>query len=110
MERGSPRRAASSIAFLISSAIAFNLARHRSPSAVGRRAVWWLGCRSTLAGSVALGLSAIAVVVLPTTGEPLNPAIVNAGTFIGALCLLAGAVLVLNAVEPAPEPHRVQDE
>lgn len=85
-----------SIAFLISSAIAFSLARHLSPSAAGRRAAWWEGALN-LAGSVAFGLSAIAAVVLPTTGEPLNLAIVNAGTFIGALCFLAGAILVLKA-------------
>jgi len=88
-----------STAFLISSAIAFGLARRLSPSVEGRRAVWWEGAVN-LAGSVAFGLSAIAAVVLPTTGEPLNLAIVNAGTFVGAVCFLVGAVLVLNATGP----------
>jgi hypothetical protein len=35
--------------------------------------------------------------VLPTTGEPLNVAIVNAGTFAGAICFLVGAIIVLIA-------------
>lgn len=45
-----------------------------------------VGGTVNLVGSVAFGLSALAAVVTPTTGEPLNLAIVNAGTFIGALC------------------------
>jgi hypothetical protein len=98
-----------SIAFLISSAIAFGLARHPSPSVARRRAVWWEGAVN-LAGSVAFGLSALGAVVLPTTGEPLNLAIVNAGTFVGALCFLAGAILVLKTAELAQEPHGVHDE
>jgi hypothetical protein len=98
-----------SIAFLVSSAIAFGIARRMSSSVEGRRAVWWEGAVN-LAGSVAFGLSAIAAVVLPTTGEPLNVAIVNAGTFIGALCFLAGALLVLNAADSAREPRGVHDE
>ena len=74
-----------SIAFLISSVIAFGLARRLSSNVEGRPAVWWEGA-ANLAGSVAFGLSAIAAVVLPTTGEPLNLAIVNLGTFVGAVC------------------------
>jgi hypothetical protein len=84
-----------SIAFLISSAIAFGLARRLSTKVEGRRAIWWEGAVN-LAGSVAFGLSAIAALVLPTTGEPLNLAIVNAGTFVGAVCFLVGAIIVLD--------------
>ena len=65
-----------SIAFLISVAIAFGLARRLSSSVEGRRAVWWEDAVN-LAGSVAFGLFRIAAVVLPTTGEPLNVAIVE---------------------------------
>jgi hypothetical protein len=85
-----------SIAFLISSAIAFGLARRMSSKVAGYRAVWW-EAMVNLAGSVAFGLSALAAVVLPTTGEPLNVAIVNAGTFAGAICFLVGAIIVLIA-------------
>jgi hypothetical protein len=88
-----------STAFLISSVIAFGLARRLSSSVAGRRAVWWEGAVN-LAGSVAFGLSAVAAVVLPTTGEPLNLALVNAGTFVGAVCFLVGAIVVLFAAGP----------
>ncbi len=91
-----------SVAFLISSAMAFSLVRHQAASVEGYRAAWWEGAVN-LAGSVAFGLSAIAAVVLPTTGEPLNLAVVNAGTFIGALCFLAGAILVLRTVRPSSD-------
>jgi hypothetical protein len=89
-----------STAFLISSAIAFGLARRLSSNVEGRRAVWWEGAVN-LAGSVAFGLSALAAVVLPTTGEPLNLAIVNLGTFVGAVCFLVGSIIVLIAAGPA---------
>ena len=73
-----------------------------SSNVEGRRAVWWEGA-ANLAGSVAFGLSALAAVVLPTTGEPLNLAIVNAGTFVGAVCFLVGAIIVMVAAGH-PEP------
>jgi hypothetical protein len=40
-------------------------------------------------------LSAVASVTLTTTGEELNTTIVNSGTFIGAVCFLLGAYLLL---------------
>jgi hypothetical protein len=33
--------------------------------------------------------------VVPTTGLPINVALVNLGTFVGALCFFIGAVLLL---------------
>ncbi len=84
-----------SIAFLISSVIAFRLASRQVGRQGSRGKVWWEGAVN-LAGSVAFGLSALGAVILPTTGEPLNLAIVNAGTFIGAVCFLIGAILVLE--------------
>jgi hypothetical protein len=52
-------------------------------------------------GSILFMLSAIASFVLPTTGEVLNTAIVNTGTFLGAVCFFVGAYLLLPA---SPEP------
>lgn len=46
-------------------------------------------------GSVLFMVSALASLTLPTTGEVANLALVNAGTFIGAVCFLAGARLLL---------------
>jgi hypothetical protein len=66
----------------------------------GRRAAWWEG-GVNLAGSVAFGLSAIAAVNLPTTGEPLNLALVNVGHFVGTVCFLVGAIIVLTAPDSA---------
>ena len=48
-----------------------------------------------MVGSIAFGLSAIGSFVLPTTGEPASVWLTNMGTFVGALCFLAGAVLLL---------------
>lgn len=81
-----------SIAFLISSAIAFRIAPRTTH---GRGRIWWEGAVN-LAGSVAFGLSALGAIVLPTTGEPLNLALVNGGTFIGAVGFFIGALLVIG--------------
>ena len=48
-----------------------------------------------LAGSVAFGFSAVASYVVPGTTEMLSVPVANLGTFVGALCFLAGAVLLL---------------
>jgi hypothetical protein len=82
-----------SIAFLIASALAWT-------SLVGFRwAVrrddpdWWINLLNSI-GSVFFMLSAIAAVVLPTTGEVWNIALVNLGTFVGAVCFLLGGYLL----------------
>ena len=40
-------------------------------------------------------VAAIASLVLPTTGEMVNVTLVNLGTFLGAVCFLVGAYLLL---------------
>ncbi len=55
---------------------------------------WWMAALN-LVGSILFGLSAVGAVTLPTTGEPLNIALVNATTALGALCFLVGAWLLL---------------
>lgn len=55
---------------------------------------WWIAALN-LIGSVAFGVSAVAAYVLPTTGLPLNIALVNLGTFVGGICFLLGAILLL---------------
>jgi len=63
---------------------------------------WWITAVNLL-GSVAFGLSAIASFVVPTTGLPINVALVNLGTFGGALCFFVGALLLLpERTQPAP--------
>lgn len=86
-----------SICFLVSSGLA--LAEVPPPSAGARRpsVAWWVGAVN-LAGSVAFGLSAVGARLLPTTGEPANLALVNGGTFVGAVLFLLGALLLPRAV------------
>jgi hypothetical protein len=48
-----------------------------------------------LAGSVAFGFSAVASYVIPGTTELLSVPVTNLGTFVGAVCFLVGAVLLL---------------
>lgn len=54
-----------------------------------------------LAGSIAFGISAIASFVVPSTGDVLDLAAVNAWTVIGALGFLAGAVMLMPESAPS---------
>ena len=45
-------------------------------------------------GSIAFGVSAVAGYINPATGQLHNAERSNPGTFIGALCFLAGALLL----------------
>lgn len=90
-----------SIAFLLSSVIAFrHIQRHAKRRSTGHGPDWW-NAFTGLLGSVAFGISAVAAIVLPTTDEPLNISIVNATTFVGAAFFFAGAIVSLE-VEEAP--------
>lgn len=71
------------------------------------RSVGWRIAALNMVGSIAFGASAIAARYIPTTGEPANIALVNLGTFLGAVCFLAGAALLpvesaRDAVAPVP--------
>jgi hypothetical protein len=55
----------------------------------------WRITALNLVGSVAFGVSAVALFVVPTTGLSRNITLVNLGTFVGALCFFIGAVLLL---------------
>jgi hypothetical protein len=82
-----------SICFLVASWLAYSEVNRgvwpRSDGSIG-----WRIAALNLAGSLAFGLAAIAARYLPTTGEPANIALVNAGTFLGGVCFLVGAVLL----------------
>ncbi len=83
-----------SVAFLVSSALAWYEVCHGW--AAWRPASWsWWITLVNLAGSVAFGISAVAAYVNPVTGQVRNPDRANLGTLIGALCFLLGAVLLL---------------
>jgi hypothetical protein len=86
-----------SICFLVSSAIAFAVCRDQRPSRD-----WWIAALN-LGGSVAFGISAIAAFIVPETGTELDLAAANVTTSLGALCFLAGALL-LCAGQRGPGP------
>jgi len=61
-------------------------------------------------GSVAFGVSAVASYVTPS-GQLLSLALTNLGTFVGAVCFLVGAVLLLperTLESPSAEPEPVR--
>ncbi len=92
-----------SIAFLVASTLAWTEVCRGwwawRPGSIG----WWVTV-ANLIGSVAFGVSAVASYVVPTTDTLRNVAWSNLGTFVGAICFLVGAVLLLperTAAAPA---------
>jgi hypothetical protein len=69
---------------------------------LSRRARDWRIAVINLAGCVAFGIAAVAGYVVPSTGSPLDLAAANAWTSLGALCFLAGALLLLPARRVTP--------
>ena len=91
-----------SVAFLVSSALAFAPeVRRRRHSHVRDRS--WAISFLNLVGSVFFGLSAIGAYTLTSTDELLSSWWSNVGTFLGALCFLVGAVLLIPRT-PVPAP------
>jgi hypothetical protein len=90
-----------SICFLLASALAWAEAGHGWVSWKPRDISWWIALLN-LAGSVAFGISAIASKIVPADDQPRSLAISNLGTFIGAICFLMGAFLLL--------PERIQGQ
>ncbi|NKY11280.1 hypothetical protein HGA09_12840 [Cellulomonas hominis] len=91
-----------SVCFLVASGIAYALARR---GARPRSAAWWVAALN-LAGSVAFGIAAVAARYVGDTTDPTNLALVNLGTFLGAVAFLAGAALLPASVTPAMAPRR----
>jgi hypothetical protein len=84
-----------SIAFLVASHVAWvHLGGGRFWFTETDDPDWWSSMLNYL-GSVFFMASAIASFTLTTTGEALNIAVVNTGTFLGALCFLVGAYVLL---------------
>lgn len=83
-----------SVAFLVSSALAV-VATTETDRLWDPRARNWLSTWLNMLGSVAFGASAVAAFVVPSTGELRNATVANLGTFLGALCFLAAALLTL---------------
>ena len=91
-----------SVCFLVASELALAGVCHGWVCWRTRSREWRIAALN-MVGSVAFGVAAVASLVEPSTSEPVSAAIANAGTTSGALCFLAGAVmLVPGAAGPAP--------
>jgi len=94
-----------SIAFLIASELAYAEVTRRWicwPAAANRTLAWKVVALNLL-GSIAFGASAIASLIEPSSGEPVSARIANAGTSLGGICFLIGALLLMP--EAANEEH-----
>ena len=96
-----------SIAFLISSELAFAEVCHRWVC-WRRRGLPWKIVALNLLGSIAFGISAIASLTEPSSGLPVSARIANAGTSVGGICFLIGALLLMP--EAAAEERAVRAE
>lgn len=96
-----------SIAFLISSGLAFAEVCHRWWCLRCRSLEWWIVAINLL-GSIAFGISAVAALVEPSNGLPVSARIANAGTALGGVWFLVGALLLMpeaaREAQPLPAP------
>lgn len=83
-----------SICFLVASSLAWAEAGHAWWSWRPRSSGWRIAA-ANMVGSIAFGVSAVAAYVVPESGDLVSEALANLGTFVGALCFLGGAVLLL---------------
>lgn len=94
--------AVGSIAFLVASALAF--ADVAKPWITWRpRDLAWSVTMLNMVGSIAFGLSAVGARYISDTLTLTNPQLANAGTWVGAVCFLAGAVLLVPEELGAPD-------
>jgi hypothetical protein len=91
-----------SVCFLVASELALAAVCHRWVCWRRGSRDWQIAALNML-GSVAFGVAAVTSLVEPSTSEPVSAAIANAGTTFGALCFLAGALLMLRGATPAPD-------
>ncbi len=83
-----------SAAFLVSSELAFAEVGHRWLSFRNRTLSWWIVALN-LFGSIAFGFSAVASLTEPASGQAVSARLANAGTSVGGVCFLIGALLLL---------------
>lgn len=86
--------AVGSICFLVASGLAWFEVCHGWTGWRPRAWSWWITLVN-LIGSVAFGVSAVAGYISPATGQLHNAERSNLGTLVGAVCFLAGALLLL---------------
>ena len=86
--------AVGSICFLVASLLAWFEVCHGWVAWRPRSWSWWITLLNLL-GSIAFGVSAVAGYISPVTGQLRNAERANLGTFVGAVCFLIGALLLL---------------
>jgi hypothetical protein len=91
-----------SVCFLVASELALASVCKRWACWRARSRAWRIAALN-MVGSIAFGVAAVASLVEPSTSEPVSAAIANAGTTAGALCFLAGALML---VPGARHPRR----
>lgn len=90
-----------SACFLVASELAYAEVCHRWVC-LRCRSLSWRIVALNLLGSLAFGVAAIAAFVRPATGDLLDTRLANAGTSLGALCFLLGALLLLPEADEPP--------
>ena len=97
-----------SICFLVASALAVVATTDRDglwdPQARSWRCTWL-----NMAGSVLFGFSAVGAYTIPATSDLVSQLWANAGTFLGALCFLAAALLSRRDIPQDAAPARGSD-
>jgi hypothetical protein len=92
-----------SLCFLVSSGLAWVATNHRAWRWLPRSRDWLIAALN-LGGSVAFGASAVASYVVPDTDQVRNVALMNLGTFLGAVGFFVAALLLLPARRENPAP------
>lgn len=92
-----------STCFLVASGLAIVATRDRH-TLWDKRARTWHGAWLNMAGSVFFGLSAIGAYTLPATHDLVSSFWANLGTFLGALCFLAAALLSRRSIPTGGAP------
>jgi len=82
-----------SVCFLVASALALVATTRRRHLADPDSRTWWSAWLNML-GSIAFGISALGAYVNPDSGQLQNASAAAAGTFIGAVGFLAGALVM----------------
>jgi hypothetical protein len=83
-----------SFCFLVSSELAYAEVCHRWVCLRWSSLSWRIVALNML-GSIAFGAAAIASLLEPSSGEPVSARIANAGTALGGLCFLLGALALM---------------
>lgn len=97
--------AVGSLCFLVSSALAIRATTHRDGLWDPEARNWWSSWLN-MAGSVAFAASAVASYVVPSSDSLLDAELVNSGTFAGAICFMAAALLTRPPRHAAAQPQR----